>query len=74
MNGEGNPADSVASSIGFSGANIYLAWDDNTAGNHEIFFRQSADGGATWQGLQNITNNSGASENPQIVYNSRRRP
>lgn len=65
MNGEGNPARSIP-----IGANIYLVWVDNTAGNHEILFRLSADGGSTWQSLLNITNSSGDSENPQIVYNS----
>jgi hypothetical protein len=65
-----NAGDSLNPSLGFSGANIYLAWYDNTPGNQEIYFRQSADGGSTWQSLQRITYTSGTSENPQIACNS----
>jgi len=51
-----NPAVAVDSS-----GNIYVAWQDTTPGNYEIFYKKSTDGGATWTAAQRLTVNSGMS-------------
>ena len=53
--------------IAVSGTNVYVIWEDYTPGNYEIYFRKSADGGATWQSAQRLTNNPGFSSNPRIA-------
>jgi hypothetical protein len=51
---------------------VYVAWDDNTPGNFDIFFRFSTDGGNTWnppltsQGT-NISRNLGVSQFPRLA-------
>jgi len=57
------------SSIAVSGANIYIAWEDTTKGNNEIYFMNSADNGTTWLSSQRLTNNAGYSYNPAIIVN-----
>lgn len=46
---------------------VAVAWSDNTPGNSEIYFKTSADGGATWSAAKRRTNNSGASVGPSIA-------
>ena len=53
--------------IAVNGANIYLAWHDDTQGSKEIFSRKSSDGGAHWQAIQRLTYNSGTSADPVIA-------
>ena len=50
-----------------SGSNRFVVWEDNTPGNYDILFKRSADNGATWQAVKNLSNNPGHSYNPQIV-------
>jgi hypothetical protein len=47
--------------------NIYVVWHDNTAGNYEIYFKRSVDGGATWAANKRLTNNAGISNYPAIA-------
>jgi len=56
-------------SIAVYGTSIYVVWMDDTSGNKEIYFRKSADDGATWQSQKRLTSNSGESWNPKIVEN-----
>jgi len=56
-----NSGFSGSPAIAADGANVYVVWSDNTPGNEEIFFRKSADYGATWSASSCISNNSGSS-------------
>src|SRR5690349_6019922 len=49
------------------GGNVYTVWTDKTAGNQEIFFAKSTDGGANFGATVNISNNPGQSISPQII-------
>jgi len=50
-----------------SGSNRFVVWEDNTPGNYDVLIKRSADNGATWQAVKNLSNNPGDSLNPQIV-------
>ena len=54
-------------SIAASGSNIHVTWIDYTPGNYEIYFKTSADSGATWSANKRLTNNTGASFYPSIA-------
>ena len=49
------------------GANVYVAWDDDSTGNHEIYFKKSADGGTTWASTKRLTNNETSSFAPTVA-------
>lgn len=60
----------ISSTAGFSGnsfltvdagANINVAWEDNTPGNKDIFFSHSTDSGATFSAPLNLSNDPGLS-------------
>ena len=53
-----------------SSNNIHGAWEDNTPGNFEIFFKRSQNGSATWSGDTRLTWNPGFSYNPAIAVDS----
>jgi len=59
--------ESYNAKIAISGSNIFVVWQDNTPGNYEIYFKKSTDAGVTWQSQKRLTNNSGASLDPDIV-------
>ncbi len=48
-------------SIVASGSNVYVVWYDDTLGNYDVLFRRSADGGATFESVVNLSNNPGNS-------------
>ena len=66
-----NAGDSYNPAIAVSGSNIYVVWSDNTPGpgNFEIYFRRSADSGATWQASQRLTYITWSSFAPRIAVN-----
>ena len=45
-----------------SGANLYVIWNSDSTGNHEVYFRMSTNGGDTWQSQKRLTYNSGNSK------------
>jgi len=49
------------------GSNVYVVWHDNTSGNDDIYFSASADNGTTFNGIENLSNNDGRSDKPQIA-------
>jgi BNR repeat-like domain len=53
-----------------SSDNLYLAWQDLTPGNFEIYCKKSTDGGNTWTGNQRITWNQGGSYQPALAVDS----
>jgi hypothetical protein len=49
---------------------LYIAWDDNTTGNYEVYFAKSTDGGNSFGKVMDISNNLGLSGRPSIAaYN-----
>jgi hypothetical protein len=63
-----NAGGSSASQISTEGNNVYVVWRDLTPGprNPDIFFAESNDNGQIFSLPENISNNAGFSENPQI--------
>jgi hypothetical protein len=55
--------------IAASGSNVYVVWSKEIPGSSvfEIFFRRSADSGATWKANVNLSNNPGLSRNSEIA-------
>jgi hypothetical protein len=49
------------------GSNIYVVWRDNSSGNDDIYFSSSVDNGTTFNGVENLSNNDGRSDEPQIA-------
>ncbi|MBI5204314.1 MAG: exo-alpha-sialidase, partial [Nitrospirae bacterium] len=45
---------------------VYVAWQDNTLGNNDIFMKKSTDNGLTWV-WQQISNNAGNSQLPVLA-------
>ncbi len=61
-----NTGQSQRPSIAVDSTNtIYLAWQDDTPGNNEIYLKRSADGGNTWTSKR-ITGNAGQSQYPSV--------
>jgi hypothetical protein len=53
-----------------SSGNLHVVWMDNTPGNYEIYYKKSADGGATWTSAQRLTWTLGDSWYPAIAVDS----
>jgi len=49
---------------------VHLVWEENNAGNLEIYYKKSADGGATWTANKRLTWTSGASSRPEIAVDA----
>jgi len=58
---------SMDPAIAVNGANIYLAWYDDTPGNAEIYVRKSTNGGTSWQAAVRLSFNAGGSYAPAIA-------
>ncbi len=50
--------------------NPHVAWQDNTPGSGEIYYRQSSDGGSTWTVVRRLTWTTGWSYGPALVIDS----
>ncbi|HEY8140371.1 MAG TPA: sialidase family protein [Nitrososphaera sp.] len=55
--------------IAASGDNVYIAWEDDIDGSSipDIFYTNSTDGGATFSGPVNLSDNVGSSRNPGLA-------
>lgn len=53
--------------IASSGNNVYVVWEDTSPGNRDIFYRKSADGGAIFGDIINLSDNVGRSDLPAIA-------
>jgi hypothetical protein len=53
--------------IAASGANVYVVWRDNSSGNEDIYFSASVDNGTSFSSIENLSNNSGRSDEAQIT-------
>jgi len=58
----GSPAIAVEAS-----GKLHVIWQDDTSGNHEIYYKKSTDKGATWATGKKLTSTSGYSGNPAIA-------
>jgi hypothetical protein len=60
-----NTASSIYPNIASYGQDVQIVWKDERDGQPEIYAKKSADGGATWPGLETrLTNSAGISEFP----------
>jgi hypothetical protein len=62
-----NTGYSSAPTIAVDGSNIYVAWDDDTPGKSEIYFKRSVDRGVSWTANKRLTNNEGESWYPAVA-------
>ena len=62
-----NPGHSHYPDLIVSGADVFVAWFDSSFHPQDILFRQSADGGATWKPIKNLSETEGESQVPQIA-------
>ncbi|MCK9211500.1 MAG: exo-alpha-sialidase [Ignavibacteriaceae bacterium] len=58
---------SWAPTVAVSGSVVHVAWYDSTAGNWEIYYKRSTDGGINWGTDTRLTNNSASSEFPTLA-------
>ena len=61
--------DSAASlypAVAIVGSRVHVAWEEHRDGNGEIYYRQSADGGSTWESATRLTASAGASLSPAV--------
>lgn len=61
--------DSIAAypCIATSGSKVHVVWEDDRFSNWDIFYRQSPDGGATWNPEVRLTSASGSATSPAIA-------
>lgn len=62
-----NSTSSYDPAVAVNGANVYVVWSDSW--NGDIFFKRSADAGATWQASKRLKANDGYSGHPRIAVN-----
>ena len=58
---------SAAPSVAATGDTVHVAWEDDRAGNQEIYYKRSTDNGATWSGDTRLTNAAGWSCPPSVA-------
>jgi len=61
-----NTAISQAASVAAFGKNVYVAWEDDRAGNFDIFVKKSPDNGVTWT-QKKLTSNLWDQRYPKIA-------
>ncbi len=62
-----NAGGSVEPQVTAVGSNVYVVWQDSTPGNYDILSRRSTDNASTWNGVKNLSTNSGDSQQPQVA-------
>jgi hypothetical protein len=65
-----NAGDSEHPVIAVDGSNIYVVWQDDTPGRSQLYFKRSADGGATWSANKSLTNSAIGTMNPAIAVDA----
>jgi hypothetical protein len=65
-----NSGGSYSPEIAADSGQIHVAWEDNTPGNYEIYYKRSANGGETWGSIKRLTWNTGGSYRPAIAIDS----
>ncbi len=62
-----DPADSDYPAISVSGQMVHIVWQDRRDTNIEVYYKRSADGGATWDADVRLTANIYGSWNPSVT-------
>jgi hypothetical protein len=60
-------AASWIASVATSGSLVHVVWGDERDGNHEIYYKRSADGGISWLSDTRLTNNAAGSYTPSVA-------
>ena len=50
--------------------NAYVVWEDDTSGNNDILFAGSTNNGQTFSAAENLSDNTGESDDPEISSNT----
>ncbi len=58
-------------SIAADGSDVWVVWFDARHGDHEIYAKRSADGGASWGPDLRLTRAPGASRQPTLALSRR---
>ncbi|MEM3119123.1 MAG: Ig-like domain-containing protein, partial [Nitrososphaerales archaeon] len=66
INLSNNAGSSQTPDIEAVGADVFVAWSDNTTGNIEVLFRPSNDDGSSFGSTANLSNNAGSSQTPDV--------
>jgi hypothetical protein len=72
INLSNSPGISALAQILAYGNNVYLTFEDNTAGNSEVFFRRSTNGGASFDNAINLSDNPSSSFGGKIAISKNR--
>ena len=67
LNLSNDPGDSRNVAIAASNSNVYVAWEDNTPGNFEVFYSVSRDSGQSFSTPRNLSQTPGDSILPKIA-------
>jgi hypothetical protein len=62
-----NPAWSWSPSVAVTGSVVHVVWQDNRAGNWEIYHKRSTNGGVNWGADTRLTNNSAISSYASVA-------
>jgi hypothetical protein len=65
-----NPGNSTAAQIASYLDNVYVAWEDATTGNGDIYLKASLDNGTKFGGQKVLAKNNGSSYDPQLAVSS----
>ena len=63
-----NVGNSQSPHIEALGNTTFVVWQDNSTGNDEIYLRKRSNGGRTFGGKKNLSDNVGNSQSPHIVH------
>jgi hypothetical protein len=66
-----NTGDSTNPNVAISGNNVYVVWEDDTAGGSEIILVRSTNNGVNFAPSRNISNSPGESFDPRISISDR---
>jgi len=62
-----NSGESRCPTIACDGSAVYVAWQDNTPGNNEIYFKRSTNNGSSFSSIKRLSYSSGTSCHPSLA-------
>jgi hypothetical protein len=66
-----NAGTSAKPNVAVSGNNVYIVWEDDTAGDTEIILARSTNGGVNFAPSRNLSNSPGESFDPRMAISGR---
>ncbi|MFA7360062.1 MAG: T9SS type A sorting domain-containing protein [Candidatus Kapaibacterium sp.] len=66
LTSDSNAVSKYDPSVAVSGAVVHVVWHDNRSSNNEIYYKRSADGGASWSPDSALTHNTANSNNSHV--------